>query len=122
MPYSLWLPWILGESLYYGSIGLTFLLPNTTAQTSSGAEPQESYDEGDDNTVRGKKLTVKERLTTTLHMARSSAAIVFTNGQVLLLLGMTLLGILGQESLFLMLLQYITKRYQWDYAEVSRSS
>ncbi|MCJ1478672.1 hypothetical protein MMC13_007353 [Lambiella insularis] len=103
--------------LIFASIVITTLLPNTKPQTASVAASTKDIDEEDDDNMAPRKTPrLTQRLKAALQKAQTSAAAVTANGQVILLLAMTLLIMLGRESLLVLLLQYITKRYKWEYA------
>ena len=116
MGYNVWLPWILGLTCILGSACVSLAVPNTAKQEilteASSTSP------GINGDVQGSNKNFKARLTTARRAVQHATNLIFANGQVLLLLAILLIGQLGLDSLLNIMLLYISKRYDWTFAEV----
>lgn len=127
IPYNSWLPWMVGETFSLLNIFTSFMLPNTkpelVAEESStyiGSAETETGD-GGAPPESGQRLGVKTSFTSILRFFKSVKQFIGQNRQVLLLLSIAFLGQLGSDSLLILILLYISKRYHWSFAKVRAS-
>ena len=122
MAYNVWLPWVLGEVLTFVAVLLTLLLPNRKDERDPkiGLNDDHGTMVHDDSTVAVKHtgISMTERVVAALQRLRTIRTLLTANAQVLLLLIMTGLSNLGNESLALLLLLYVPERYHWTFAKV----
>ncbi|MCJ1286766.1 hypothetical protein MMC26_006112 [Xylographa opegraphella] len=121
MGYNVWLPWVLGVVLIFVSAFFTLLLPNRKDEP----DPQDDMngdrgivDQENGNIMATRKgISMKERLIAALQNLKATSNFLTANVQILLLLVMTGLSNLGNESLALLLLIYVPERYHWTFAK-----
>ncbi|RAL10310.1 uncharacterized protein BO97DRAFT_456473 [Aspergillus homomorphus CBS 101889] len=123
-----WVPWFLG----------LFCLLLAMLATPSEPQPVRTQIIPDENTILGpeqhrvdgmgtlnpgngsvakKQGSPRSRLTVVARQLHQGARIVYGNYSLVILLGMSFLGQLGEDSLPMILLLYISKRYKWELAE-----
>ena len=120
--YNVWIPWLLGEVLVFFAVLLTLLLPNRKGEPN----PEDDLNDGSRTGTREsgeigtilKGASLKDRILASLQGLERILRYLAANIQVLLLLFMAVLSQLGNDSLLLMLLIYVPKRYHWNFAEV----
>ncbi|RAH76461.1 hypothetical protein BO86DRAFT_251278 [Aspergillus japonicus CBS 114.51] len=130
MSHHVWVPWLLG----------LFCLLLAILTTPSELHPASTQDPPDENTAlnpgqyRGddtstvsqeSNSSIKEhaslrfRLNQIAQQLHQGARVVYGNTSLIILLGMSFLGQLGEDSLPMALLLYISKRYNWEFARAN---
>ena len=124
MNLNVWLPWTLSELLVVASAFLTLLLPNIATGGLVTGEPIPAgvaqIGEDDSNASKHGGLSLKWRIVATIQGMNNTGTFIAANSQVILLLSMSAIGVIGTESLPLMLLQYLRKQYSWTFAKVNQ--
>ena len=123
MSFNVWLPLLLSDSLVVVSALLTLLLPNITTGGIEAEGPTLAgvtcNGERDSNAIKHGGCPIKRRIVAAIQGLKNTGTFIAANGQIILLLSMSVIGVVGLESLPVMLLQYVRKRYDWTFAQVS---
>ena len=123
MDRNAWLPWIIGEACLFAGFSVSLILQHTTKQTAEQRSALAKNKENDSDISSGTEGTnTKKRMIAGMKAMRSIGIIITHNTQVLLLLSLAFICEIGDESLPLMVLLYISKRFGWSFAKVTSSS
>ncbi|RAK77168.1 uncharacterized protein BO72DRAFT_509952 [Aspergillus fijiensis CBS 313.89] len=130
MSHHVWVPWLLGLFCLLLAILTT---PSELHPTTSQNPPDEhtalnpgQYLDDHTSTVSQESgsstkepASIRSRLVQTTQQLHQGARVVYGNTSLVILLGMSFLGQLGEDSLPMALLLYISKRYNWEFARAN---
>ena len=119
---NVWLPWALAEICVSASILVSWSLYRATATIPL----RKVFAEADEDQVERASLLqnhnpVLGRRAMMFNALKLTKIFVVENSQATLLLFMALVGQIAVDSLPLMLLLYVSKRYYWSFADVCQS-
>ncbi|PYI24934.1 hypothetical protein BP00DRAFT_359713 [Aspergillus indologenus CBS 114.80] len=130
MSHHVWVPWLLGLFCLLLAILTT---PSETHPATTQDPPDENtalnpgqYRDDDTSTVSQESnssikehASLRSRLNQIAQQLHQGARVVYGNTSLIILLGMSFLGQLGEDSLPMALLLYISKRYNWEFARAN---
>lgn len=112
---DIWLPAWIGCGVNILALGLSFVLPQTIAKhVTSGPLGGNSQEEETNTSHR----SIKESCIQVLRKLRSIGLILRNNPQIAIVLFSAFAFPLGEDSMFTVILLYISKRYDWSIADV----
>jgi hypothetical protein len=110
MKKNVWLPWAIGNVSILLAAVVAMLIPKTSLTQSDSSEENDASISWRDSVISARALL------------ESTLKVIAGNKRVLIVLVSTLLCQLGYNSVPLMMVIYVSKRYGWSFADVSISS
>ncbi|KAK6832008.1 hypothetical protein RU639_002659 [Aspergillus parasiticus] len=128
MTRNAWVPWLLGLLCILLAMFAVPYAPNPPIKNP----PDENtmLDPGQHNarsmgtlnqeeTLSSKHATIRSRLALVAKQLQEGTKVVYGNFSLIVLLAMSFLGELCEDSLAMVLLLYISKRYSWEFAQAN---
>lgn len=128
MGLNIWIPWFVGIVMLLAAAAVATIVPNSPkshvdVETRSSAAEVDRLSTVTETMVSKLKEsnTIRAQLEDVLKRLKSGIYIVLGNSQLMLLLGITFLAQIGESSLAMILLLYISKRFAWSFAKIYMS-
>ncbi|BAE63701.1 hypothetical protein BDV35DRAFT_377694 [Aspergillus flavus] len=128
MTRNAWVPWLLGLLCILLAMFAVPYAPNPAIENSLNENTM--LDPGQHNarsmgtlnqeeSLSSKHATVRSRLALVAKQLQEGTKVVYGNFSLIVLLAMSFLGELCEDSLAMVLLLYISKRYSWEFAQAN---
>ena len=128
MTRNAWVPWLLGLlCILLAMFAVPFTPTNSSTESSLNEntvlDPRQRNvrDMGtmdQEESLGSKHASIQSRLVLLAKQLQEGSRVVYGNFLLIVLLAMSFLGELCEDSLAMVLLLYISKRYSWDFAKV----
>lgn len=128
MSLNVWMPWFLGILALLAATATATIVPNWPKKQSDLETPILGAGLAVVNSpvsansilpeIEGSN-TLRAHFVDAIKSLRAGIFIILGNGQLMLLLWASFLARLGADSIAMMLLLYISKRFTWDFGKVS---
>ncbi|KAE8393132.1 hypothetical protein BDV23DRAFT_170517 [Aspergillus alliaceus] len=129
MTRNVWVPWLLGLLCILLSVFAVPFAPNPSTEDSldenTVLDPGQHSAHGmgtvnqDNGSLGNKHASIQSRLVLVVEQLHEGARVVYGNFSLTVLLAMSFLGELCEDSLAMILLLYISKRYSWEFAQAN---
>jgi len=128
MGFNVWLPWCLGILTLLAAAATASIIPNMPKEQTDSEIPRLAIRSGISHHAANaigfvlpkveRNNTVRVRIEVAVKNLIAGVYIVLGNKQLMLLLWAAYLAQLGEDSLAMILLLYISKRFAWSFAKV----
>ncbi|KAE8336291.1 hypothetical protein BDV24DRAFT_178628 [Aspergillus arachidicola] len=128
MARDVWVPWLLGLLCILLSVFTVPLAPKFSIENSPNEntvlDPGQQNARGmgtlnQEESLGNNHATVRSRLVLVAYQLQEGARVVYGNISLIVLLAMSFLGELCEDSLAMVLLLYISKKYSWEFAQAN---
>ncbi|KAE8402253.1 hypothetical protein BDV37DRAFT_284902 [Aspergillus pseudonomiae] len=128
MTRNVWVPWLLGLLCILLAVFAVPFAPNLSTESSLNENavlnPGQHIARGmgtlsPDGSLSSKQASIRSRLLLLAKQFHEGARVVYGNSSLIVLLSMSFLGELCEDSLAMVLLLYISKRYDWEFAQAN---
>ncbi|KAE8137332.1 hypothetical protein BDV38DRAFT_283173 [Aspergillus pseudotamarii] len=128
MTRNVWAPWLLGLLCILLSVFTVPLAPKSSIESSPNEntvlDPGQQNARGmgtlnQEGSLGNKHATIRSRLFLVARQLQEGARVVYGNISLIVLLAISFLGELCDDSLAMVLLLYISKRYSWEFSQAN---
>lgn len=128
MNQDVWVPWIIGLLSLFCSAAASRLIPNRSKDDVLDGKQLTDAEQSFENDALiapnpaqvqyPEKESLTAQFASALRSLRHGAILLFSNSRLVLLLVLVFLCQLSEDSLPMVFLLYVSKRFSWDFARV----